>query len=244
MVHAVQQPCAEGVVLAQSDVRGRAPATGRWVLAAAILGSGITFIDGTVVNVVLPVLQREFAASVAETQWIVESYALMLAALILTGGSLGDRLGRRRVFTLGVALFAVASIWCGLAPSITQLIVARGVQGIGAALLVPGSLALISANFPRERRGQAIGTWSGFTAIAAGVGPVLGGWLVDKVSWRWIFFINVPLAAAVLLIAWRRVPGEPGRAGEGERRLAGCDPGDIGPRRDRLRSDRVEHPRE
>ena len=176
------------------------------MLAAAILGSSITFIDGTVVNVALPVLQSELGASVAEAQWIVESYALMLAALILVGGSLGDRLGRRRVFSAGVLLFALASVWCGLAPDIIQLIVARGVQGVGAALLVPGSLALISANFRKETRGRAIGTWSGFTAIAAGIGPVLGGWLVDKFSWRWIFFINIPLAAAVLLIARRSVP--------------------------------------
>ena len=190
----------------QPDVTDCGQAAGRWVLAAAILGSGITFIDGTVVNVALPMLQSELGASVAEAQWIVESYALMLAALILVGGSLGDRLGRRRVFSAGVLLFALASIWCGLAPDITQLIVARGVQGVGAALLVPGSLALISANFGKERRGQAIGTWSGFTSIAAGIGPVLGGWLVEKFSWRWIFFLNIPLAAAVLLIAWRRVP--------------------------------------
>lgn len=176
------------------------------MLAAAILGSSITFIDGTVVNVALPVLQRELGASVAEAQWIVESYALMLAALILAGGSLGDRLGRRRVFSAGVLLFALASAWCGLAPGITHLILARGVQGLGAALLVPGSLALISASFDKQRRGQAIGTWSGFTAIAAGIGPVLGGWLVENFSWRWIFFINVPLSIAVLLITARRVP--------------------------------------
>jgi len=176
------------------------------VLAATVLGSSITFIDGTVVNVALPVIQNRLGANVAEAQWIIESYALMLAALILVGGSLGDRLGRRRVFSAGVLLFALASMWCGLAPSIMQLIVARGVQGVGAALLVPGSLALISANFGKERRGQAIGTWSGFTAIAAGIGPVLGGWLVETVSWRWIFFLNIPLAVAVLLIAWRHVP--------------------------------------
>jgi EmrB/QacA subfamily drug resistance transporter len=176
------------------------------VLTAAILGSSITFIDGTVVNVALPVLQSELGASAAEAQWIVESYALMLAALILVGGSLGDRLGRRRVFSAGVLLFALASVWCGLAPNVTQLIVARGVQGVGAALLVPGGLALISANFGKERRGQAIGTWSGFTAIAAGIGPVLGGWLVERFSWRWIFFINIPLSLAVLWITWRKVP--------------------------------------
>jgi len=206
MLSNTRQPCDEAVVRSQPDVTDCPQATGRWVLAAAIFGSGITFIDGTVVNVALPVLQRELGASVAEVQWIVESYALMLAALILVGGSLGDRLGRRRVFSAGVLLFALASTWCGLAPNITQLIVARGVQGVGAALLVPGSLALISANFGRGRRGQAIGTWSGFTSIAAGIGPVLGGWLVEKFSWRWIFFINLPLAAVVLVIAWRRVP--------------------------------------
>jgi EmrB/QacA subfamily drug resistance transporter len=206
MLGNTRQPCDEAVVLSQPDVTDCGPATGPWVLAAAILGSSITFIDGTVVNVALPVLQRELSASVAEAQWIVESYALMLAALILVGGSLGDRLGRRRVFSAGVLLFALASVWCGLAPNLGHLLVARGVQGVGAALLVPGSLALISANFGKERRGQAIGTWSGFTAIAAGIGPVLGGWLVERFSWRWIFFMNLPLAAAVLLIAWRRVP--------------------------------------
>lgn len=206
MLGNTRQPCDEAVVRSQPEVADCGQAAGRWVLAAAILGSSITFIDGTVVNVVLPVLQSELGASVAETQWLVESYALMLAALILVGGSLGDRLGRRRIFSAGVLLFSVASVWCGLAPNITQLIIARGVQGIGAALLVPGSLALISANFAKERRGQAIGTWSGFTAIAAGIGPVLGGWLVEEFSWRWIFFINIPLGLAVLLIARRRVP--------------------------------------
>ncbi|HYN82160.1 MAG TPA: MFS transporter [Gemmatimonadaceae bacterium] len=206
MLSNTRQPCDEAVVRSQPEVMDCGQATGRWVLAAAILGSSITFIDGTVVNVALPVLQEELGANVAEAQWIVESYALMLAALILVGGSLGDRLGRKRVFSAGVLLFALASVWCGLAPNITQLIVARGVQGVGAALLVPGSLALISASFSKERRGQAIGTWSGFTAIAAGIGPVLGGWLVERFSWRWIFFINIPLSVAVLLIAWRRVP--------------------------------------
>ncbi|HSF47000.1 MAG TPA: MFS transporter [Burkholderiales bacterium] len=206
MLSNIRQPCDEAVVRSQPEVTDCGRAAGRWVLAAAILGSSITFLDGTAVNVALPVLQSELGASVAEAQWIVESYALMLAALILAGGSLGDRLGRRRVFSAGVLLFALASIWCGLAPNINQLIAARAVQGVGAALLVPGSLALISANFVKERRGQAIGTWSGFTAIAAGVGPVLGGWLVDKFSWRWMFFINIPLSVAVLLIARQRVP--------------------------------------
>jgi EmrB/QacA subfamily drug resistance transporter len=206
MLSNLRQPCDEAVVRSHPEVKGCSEAAGGWVLAVAILGSSITFIDGTVVNVVLPVLQRELGASVAQAQWVVESYALMLAALILVGGSLGDRLGRKRIFSAGVVLFAVASVWCGLAPNVTQLIVARAVQGVGAALLVPGSLALISATFGKESRGRAIGTWSGFTSIAAGVGPVLGGWLVERFSWRWAFFINIPLALAVLAITWLRVP--------------------------------------
>ncbi len=206
MTVSVREPCDEGVILSGAARAPRGRAAGRWVLAATVLGSGITFIDGTVVNVALPVLQRELGASVTDAQWIVESYALMLSALLLTGGSLGDRYGRKRVFAVGVALFALASAWCGLSPNTVQLIFARAVQGVGAALLVPGSLAIISASFPKEERGRAIGTWSGFTSIAAGAGPVIGGWLIEHVSWRWIFFINAPLAAVVLLIVWRRVP--------------------------------------
>jgi EmrB/QacA subfamily drug resistance transporter len=206
MLSDTRQPCDEGVLKSALLSRDCPKTIGTWVLTAAILGSSITFIDGTVVNVVLPVLQGELNADVSQVQWIVELYALLLASLILVGGSLGDRLGRRRIFMIGVAIFALASAWCGLAPDITQLIISRGVQGIGAALLVPGSLALISANFSKEKRGRAIGTWSGFTSIAAGFGPVLGGWLVQAFSWRWIFFINIPLAAAVLLISWFFVP--------------------------------------
>jgi EmrB/QacA subfamily drug resistance transporter len=206
MISNTKLPCEEGVVLSRPEVKDCGRLTGKWVLAASVLGSSLTFIDGTAVNVVLPVLQRELGATMAQAQWIVEAYALMLASLILVGGSLGDRLGRRRVFSVGVVLFAFASCWCGLAGNMTQLIVARGVQGVGAALLVPGSLALISANFSRERRGPAFGIWSGLTSVSAGIGPVLGGWLVDRFSWRWIFFINIPLATAVLLIAWRHVP--------------------------------------
>lgn len=177
-----------------------------WVLAATILGSSITFIDSTVVNVALPVLQRELGTDIAGAQWIVEAYSLMLSALILVGGSLGDRLGRKRIFSFGLLLFAIASAGCGLAQSTGQLIAARAVQGVGAAMLVPGSLAIISASFSKKDRGKAIGTWSGFTAISAGVGPVLGGWLIENVSWRWIFFINLPIAAVVLAITWWRVP--------------------------------------
>ncbi|MEO8574532.1 MAG: MFS transporter [Pyrinomonadaceae bacterium] len=188
------------------DVKGGGENVGRWVLAAAILGSSISFIDGTVVNVALPVLQGDLGATVGQTQWVVESYALMLSALILVGGSLGDLFGRKKIFSIGVLIFGLASALCGVAQDANQLIIARGVQGIGAAMLVPGSLALISANFSKNKRGRAIGTWSGLTAIAAGVGPVLGGWLIETFSWRWIFFLNVPLVAAVILITWLRVP--------------------------------------
>jgi len=174
-------------------------------------------IDSTAVNVALPVLQTTLNATVADVQWIVESYALFLAALILVGGSLGDHFGRRRIFACGVALFALASAWCGLSPSVNQLIVARAVQGIGGALLVPGSLAMISASFSGEQRGRAIGTWSGFTAITSALGPVLGGWLVEHASWRWIFFLNVPLAIIVLGIVFWRVPES--RDEEGSARL-------------------------
>jgi EmrB/QacA subfamily drug resistance transporter len=206
MLSEARQPCDEAILHSMPFARECAQTAERWVLIAAILGSSITFIDGTVVNVVLPVLQTELGADVTQVQWIVELYALMLSALILVGGSLGDRFGRRRIFMIGVAIFAVASMWCGLSPNIDQLIIARGVQGVGAAMLVPGSLALISANFDKDKRGSAIGTWSGFTSIAAGVGPLLGGWLVQTISWRWIFFINIPLAAAVFLISWFFVP--------------------------------------
>jgi EmrB/QacA subfamily drug resistance transporter len=166
----------------------------------------MAFIDSTVVNVALPTLQTQLNATVADAQWVVESYALFVAALILVGGSLGDHLGRRRIFASGVALFAIASVWCGLAPNIQQLIFARGVQGVGAALLIPGSLAIISASFTKEQRGGAIGLWSGFTAITSAIGPVLGGWLIENFSWRWIFFINMPLALVVLGISFWRVP--------------------------------------
>jgi len=174
---------------------------GRVVLAATILGSSMAFIDGTVVNVSLPALQNAFHATVADVQWVVEAYALMLAALLLVGGSLGDRFGRRKIYVIGVAVFAAASAWCGLAQSINMLIWARSVQGLGAALLVPGSLALITASFPESTRGHAIGTWSGFTAITAAIGPVIGGWLIEHSTWRWVFFLNLPIALAVILLS-------------------------------------------
>jgi len=198
-------PCDEASILA-GPCASRSSTAGRWILAACILGSSMAFIDGTVVNIALPALQTALGASLADVQWVVESYALFLAALLLIGGSLGDLYGRRKIFTAGVLIFSIASAWCGLAPSIGQLIVARGVQGVGGALLVPGSLALISANFSEKERGRAIGTWSGFTSITAAFGPVMGGWFVEHGSWRWVFFINVPIGVMVLLLTLRKVP--------------------------------------
>lgn len=179
---------------------------GRWVLAATILASSMAFIDGTVVNVALPFLQTNLNATAIGIQWVVEAYALFLSALLLVGGSLGDLYGRRRIFNIGVVVFAIASAACGFAANIEQLIAARALQGIGGALLVPGSLALISASFSEEERGKAIGTWSGFSAITTAIGPVMGGWLVEHVSWRAVFFLNLPLALAVLVISIWRVP--------------------------------------
>src|SRR6185312_8327291 len=205
MANMANPPCDEGVMLTGRFDRPCAGA-GAWVLAAAILGSSMAFIDGTVVNVALPALQSALHASISSVQWVVESYGLFLAALLLTGGSLGDIYGRRKIFAIGVIVFGAASAWCGAAPSIEWLIAARGLQGVGAALLVPGSLALISVSFPAKERGRAIGTWSGFTSITAAIGPVLGGWLVQHGSWRWVFFINLPVALAVLVLTIWRVP--------------------------------------
>ena len=187
---------------------GQAPssASGHWVLIATILGSSLAFIDGTVVNVALPALQTALHATLSDVQWVVEAYALLLASLLLLGGSLGDRYGRRRIFVAGVCLFSFGSAWCGFASSIASLIIARGLQGIGAAFLIPGSLALITAFFPVSERGRAIGTWSGFTAMTAAVGPVLGGGLVEYFSWRWVFFINLPIAGIVIAVTLLRVP--------------------------------------
>jgi EmrB/QacA subfamily drug resistance transporter len=202
----MRSPCDEAVIRSSTADSPCPPQSGPWILAAAILGSSMAFIDSTVVNVALPALQASFRATVIDVQWVVESYGLFLGALILVGGSAGDLFGRRRIFVLGVTIFAIASAACGVAQTIHQLIVARAIQGIGAALLTPGSLALISASFPEKDRGRAIGTWSGFTAITMAFGPVLGGWLIEHASWRWIFFINLPLAAAVIVISLWRVP--------------------------------------
>jgi EmrB/QacA subfamily drug resistance transporter len=202
----VMQPCDEGVVQANRSAAPCAESARPYVLAVTILGSSMVFIDGTVVNVALPALQTDMNASVVDVQWVVESYALLLAALLLVGGALGDKLGRKRVFSAGVTVFALASVWCGLAPSVEQLIVARAAQGVGGALLVPGSLAIIGASFGPQERGRAIGTWAGYTAITTALGPVLGGWLIEQTSWRAVFLLNVPLALVVLALAWWKVP--------------------------------------
>ena len=206
MANLGKPPCDEGVIWSGKSEAPCDPSSGPWILAATIIGSSMAFIDSTVTNVALPALQQELGATAVDAQWIVESYALLLAALILVGGSLGDHYGRRRIYVLGIAIFALASVGCGLAMSPDQLIAARAAQGSGGALLVPGSLAIISASFEGERRGKAIGTWSGFSGITAALGPILGGYLVENVSWRAAFLINVPLAVVVLFIALRHVP--------------------------------------
>jgi len=200
------QPCDEGLVRSKGATAPCRESSARWILLATILGSSMVFIDGTVVNVALAALQANLGATVLQVQWVVEAYSLLLAAFLLLGGSLGDHYGRRRVFLIGTMLFALASVWCGLAPSVGQLILARGVQGFGGALLVPGSLAIIGASFDETGRGRAIGTWSGFTAIMAALGPIIGGWLIEQVSWRAVFFINLPLASIVMIISLWFVP--------------------------------------
>jgi EmrB/QacA subfamily drug resistance transporter len=201
-------PCDEGVIRAATVAAAPAlEARSRiWVLVVSILGTSMVFIDGTAVNVALPAIQSSLGATLSQAQWVVESYALFLAALLLTGGSLGDLYGHRKVFMAGVALFSAGSLWCGFAPDIRHLIAARGLQGIGGALLTPGSLALIRTSYPREEIGSAIGIWSAYTSITAAAGPLLGGWLVQHASWRWTFFINVPIAAVVVALCLWRIP--------------------------------------
>ncbi|MFL6499403.1 MAG: MFS transporter [Candidatus Udaeobacter sp.] len=201
----LQDACDENIIRSSAAAAPCSKIRGRWILAATILASSMAFIDGTVVNVALPTLQTNLNATATDVQWVVESYALFLSALLLVGGSLGDHYGRRRIFLLGIGIFAVASAACGLARDIHQLIAARAVQGFGAALLVPGSLAIISNSFSERERGRAIGLWSGFSAITAGVGPVFGGWLIEHVSWRAVFFINLPIALLVILTSLRHV---------------------------------------
>jgi EmrB/QacA subfamily drug resistance transporter len=181
-------------------------AAGRWILLATVLGTSLAFVDATVVNIALPSIGKSLDADAAGLQWTVNGYALSLASLILLGGSLGDRFGRKRVFMLGIAWFAVASLLCGLAPNIELLIVARVLKGIGGALLTPGALAIIESSFARDDRARAIGAWSGLGGIAGALGPFIGGWVIEAASWRYIFLINVPAALIVLWVAARHVP--------------------------------------
>jgi EmrB/QacA subfamily drug resistance transporter len=183
-----------------------ATAAGRWVIAASVLGSGVAALDSTIVNIALPAIGREFNAGVADLQWVATGYLLTLAGLLLLGGALGDRYGRRRVFLVGVVWFGLASLLCGIAPNITTLIAARALQGIGGALLTPGSLAILEASFEPDDRAKAIGAWSGLGGVATAVGPFLGGYLIAAVSWRLIFLINLPLIVAVVLVSLRHVP--------------------------------------
>jgi EmrB/QacA subfamily drug resistance transporter len=199
-------PCDEALIRAGTAGAACMEKARPWVLAATILGSSMAFIDSTAVNVALPALQSDLHATVVDVQWVIESYGLFLSALILVGGALGDSLGRRAMFLLGVAGFAVTSAGCGFSSTIKSLFVWRSFQGIAAAFLVPGSLAIISSAFDEKSRGKAIGTWAGFTTITTALGPVLGGWLIEHASWHWVFFINLPLAALVFVISVWQVP--------------------------------------
>ena len=211
---------------------------GRWVLGVAVLGSGIAFLDGTVVNVALPEIGRDLDASTSSLQWILNGYLLTLASLILLGGSLGDRHGRRRIFVVGVAVFTVASLLCAIAPNAELLVAARLLQGVGGALLTPGSLAMIEASFRPGDRARAIGAWSGLAGVAAALGPLLGGWLVEAVSWRAIFLINLPIG--LLRDPVRRPPRARDARPDGQRppRLPRRGARRAGPRRHDLRADR------
>jgi EmrB/QacA subfamily drug resistance transporter len=179
---------------------------GRWVLLATVLGSSMAAIDATVVGIALPAIGRDFGASLPTLQWVITAYTLTLAGLLLFSGALGDRYGRKKVFLIGVAWFALASLLCGIAPNASVLILARAVQGVGAALLTPGSLAILEASFRQEDRSKAIGAWSGFAGVGTAIGPFLGGWLIQAVSWRLIFFINLPMAILVVIVGRRHVP--------------------------------------
>jgi EmrB/QacA subfamily drug resistance transporter len=200
------QPCDEGLIRSVATTPESVACNKTWVLAATIMGSSMAFIDGSVVNVALPALEKNLQANVALIQWVINAYTLSLAALILIGGAAGDRFGRRRVFVIGIGIFAGASLWCGLAPNVAQLIAARVIQGVGAALLIPTSLAIIGASFDETERGRAIGTWAGFSAIAGAIAPLLGGWIVDHFSWRWIFLINPVFAVPTIWLALRHLP--------------------------------------
>ena len=199
-------PCDDAAIRGARAAQPCAPSARFWILAAAILGSAMAFIDSTAVNVALPAMERGLATSLPAMQWVVNAYTLFLSSGLLIGGAAGDRFGRRRVFVAGIAVFVAASVGCGLAPDVGSLILARALQGLGGALLVPSTLAIIGASFGAEERGRAIGTWAAFSAITTAAGPLLGGWLVDAVSWRALFFINLPLGLLTAWIALRHVP--------------------------------------
>ena len=206
MINHRAQPCDEGLIRFVPLAYECGKAQKNWILAGTILGSSMAFIDASVVTIALPAIERDFGASVSLIQWVVNSYTLSLAALILIGGGVGDLFGRRRVFVIGLSIFAATSLWCGLAPSIGQLVAARALQGVGAALLIPTSLAIIGASFDKAERGKAIGTWAGVSAIAGAIAPILGGLIVDYSTWRWIFLINPIVALPTIWIALRHLP--------------------------------------
>lgn len=199
MPNYIRTPCEE-ISIGKRTSPNQLPKNQNWILLATILGSSLAFIDSTIVNIALAAIQDALHASINQLQWVVEAYALTLAALLIVGGSLGDIYGRRLIFLIGIIIFTLSSIACGFALTMTQLIIARAIQGVGAALLVPGSLALISASFPEEKRGQAIGTWAAYTSIMTAAGPVFGGWLIEHMSWRSIFFLNIPFAIIVFIV--------------------------------------------
>jgi EmrB/QacA subfamily drug resistance transporter len=197
---------AEPATTAAPEELAFGTARGRWVLAATVLGSGIASLDATVVGIALPSINRSFGGGVGTLQWVVTGYSLTLAAFLLLGGSLGDRLGRKRIFSVGIVWFAIASALCGIAPNSTFLVVARVIQGIGGALLTPGSLAILQASFRKDDRSRAIGAWTGLSGVATAAGPLIGGYLLSVASWRWVFYINVPVALFVLVLTARHVP--------------------------------------
>ena len=206
MPSARTRPCEEAAIQSIRVVRDCAASAKPWVLLATILASSIAYIDKSIVNVALPAIETDLATSAIVVQWLINAYTLSLSCLLLIGGAAGDQFGRRRLFIIGIGIFAAASLWCGMSPDVTQLISARVVQGVGAALLIPSSLAIIGATFAENERGKAIGTWAGFSALAAAAGPLLGGWIVDHFSWRWIFFVNPLLTMPTVWIALRHVP--------------------------------------
>ena len=206
MPNARARPCEEAAIRSIRVVRDCAASAKPWVLLATILASSIAYLDEFIVNVASPAIETDLTASVSVIQWLINAYTLTLSSLLLVGGAAGDRFGRRRLFVIGISIFAAASLWCGISRNVTQLISARAVQGVGAALLIPSSLAIIGATFAENERGKAIGTWAGFSALAAAAGPLLGGWIVDHFSWRWIFFVNPLLTVPTVWIALYHVP--------------------------------------